>query len=153
MAAGAAKRDPARAVLCALAAAIALGGCVSVETSAEIAPDAATSSQFALRGDANLAQASFAVVSIEGAPPAIDADFVRRLDRAARTRNLAIVDAASARYLVRGYLTASPTADGAEFEYVWDVFTAAKQRVQRLNDAVSVKGAGDDPGRWPARRR
>ena len=46
---------------------------------------------------------------------------------------------------MRGYLSASPTADGAEIEYVWDVFTAGKQRVQRLNDAIAVKGAGEDP--------
>ena len=46
---------------------------------------------------------------------------------------------------MRGYLSASPTEDGAEIEYVWDVFTADKQRVQRLNDVIEVKGAGDDP--------
>ena len=28
---------------------------------------------------------------------------------------------------------------------MWDVFNAAKQRVQRLSDAVMVHGAGDDP--------
>ena len=129
----------------ALTAPLALGACVAVETTAELAPDAAASNQFALRAGANLAQASLAVVSVEGAPPAIAADFVRRLDGAARSREIAVVDAAKARYLVRGYLSASPTEDGAEIEYVWDVFAADKQRVQRLNDVVEVKGAGDDP--------
>ncbi len=46
---------------------------------------------------------------------------------------------------MRGYLSATPTEDGAEIEYVWDVFAADKQRAQRLNDVIEVKGAGDDP--------
>ena len=145
MAANAAKWKSTLALLVALTAPLALGACVAVETTAEIAPDAAASRQFARREGANLAQASVAIVSVEGAPPAIAADFSRRLESAARTRQLTVVDAAKARYLVRGYLSASPTEDGAEIEYVWDVFAADKQRVQRLNDVVEVQGAGGDP--------
>jgi len=145
MAASAAKWKSTLALLVALTAPLALGACVAVETTAELAPDAAASNQFALRAGANFAQASVAIVSVEGAPPAIAADFVRRLEGAARTRELAVVNAGKARYLVRGYLSASPTEDGAEIEYVWDVFAADKRRVQRLSDAVEVMGAGDDP--------
>ena len=145
MAANAAKWTSTLALLAALTAPLALGACVAVETTAEVAPDAAASRQFALRQGANFAQASLAIVSVEGAPPAIAADFVRRLDGAARARQLTVVAAGDARYLVRGYLSASPTENGAEIEYVWDVFTAQKQRVQRLNDAVEVEGAGGDP--------
>ena len=145
MAANAAKGKSTLALLLALTAPLALGACVAVETTAEIVPDAATSAQFALRQGANFAEASFAIVSVEGAPPAIAADFSKRLDGAARARELVVADASKARYLVRGYLSASPTEDGAEIEYVWDVFTAGKQRVQRLNDAVEVKGAAGDP--------
>ena len=145
MAALAAKRKPALALLAVAAASLALGACVSVETAAEVAPDAATSRQFALRADANLAEASLAIVSIDGAPPGIAADFQRRLDAAARARAIAIADPARARYLVRGYLSASPADDGVEVEYVWDVFTAAKQRAQRLSDAILVKGDGQNP--------
>jgi hypothetical protein len=144
----AAKWKSALALLIALTAPLALGACVAVETTADLAPDAAASRQFALREGANLAQASLAIVSVQGATAAIDADFARRLDGAARLRDIALVDAAKARYLVRGYLSASPTEDGTEIEYVWDVFTADKQRVQRLNDVVEVKGAGADP--WAA---
>ena len=145
MTAGAAKRESTLALLFGLAAALPLGGCVAVETTAEVVPDAATSRQYALRADADLAGASVAIVSVVGAPPAIAADFSRQLDGAAQSRDLALVDSAKARYLVRGYLSASPTEDGAEIEYVWDVFAADKQRVQRLNDVIAVKGAGDDP--------
>ena len=51
---------------------------------------------------------------------------------------------AKARYLVRGYLTASPIEGGAEIDVVWDVFTSNKQRAQRLSDAIAIKGSGDD---------
>ena len=145
MAAHAAKWKSTLALLVALTAPLTLGACVAVETAVEIAPDAETSHQFALRAGANLAQASVAIVSVEGAPAAIAAEFERRLDGAARSRDIAVVDAGKARYFVRGYLSASLTEDGAAIEYVWDVFTAQKQRVQRLNDVIEVKGAGGDP--------
>jgi hypothetical protein len=93
----------------------------------------------------SLAQASVAIVSIEGAPGEISASFSQALEREARARDIVVVDAASARYLVRGYLSASLTEDGASIEYVWDVFTSDKQRAQRLNDVIAVKGSGDDP--------
>ena len=78
-------------------------------------------------------------------PAAISASFSQTLEREARARDIVVVDPASARYLVRGYLSASLTADGASIEYVWDVFTSDKQRAQRLNDVIVVKGSGDDP--------
>ena len=145
MAAQATKWRSSCALACALTTPLLLAACVSVETTAEVAPDAAASRQFALRADADLANASVAIVSIDGAPPAFAADFRRRLNGAAISRNIALADPAKAHYLVRGYLSAAPTADGAEIEYVWDVFTAGKQRVQRLDDAIAVKGAGQDP--------
>ena len=146
MAANAAKGKSTLALLVALTAPLALGACVAVETTAEIAPDAAASRQIrAPRGreprpgqrrhrlGRRRAAGDRRAISPEGST------------RAARARDIAVVDAAKARYLVRGYLSASPTEDGAEIEYVWDVFTADKQRVQRLNDVIEVKGAGDDP--------
>ena len=46
---------------------------------------------------------------------------------------------------MRGYLSASPIEDGAEIDFVWDVFTPDKKRAQRLSDAIAVSGSGDDP--------
>ena len=73
------------------------------------------------------------------------ASFSQELARDARAREIVLVEPRKARYLVRGYLSATATADGATLEYVWDVFGPDKQRAQRLNDVISVKGAGDDP--------
>ena len=70
--------------------------------------------------------------------------FRQSLDEAAAARRIALAPPAKARYLARGYVTASLIDGGAEIDIVWDVFTPDKQRAQRLSDAIAVKGAGDD---------
>jgi hypothetical protein len=66
------------------------------------------------------------------------------IDEAAAARRIAVASPAKARYLVRGYVTASLIEGGAEVDIVWDVFTPDKKRTQRLSDAIAVKGSGDD---------
>ena len=107
-------------------------------------PSADAGAQFAVRDDANMAAATVAIVSLDGAPADLSARFHESLDQAAAARRIAVVEPAKARYLVRGYLSASPIEGGAEVDVVWDVFTPDKQRVQRLSDAIAVKGSGDD---------
>lgn len=133
----------ALALVCVLGAPLALCGCV--DTAADMAPSPEAHHQFARREGANLAQATVAIVSIDGAPSAVSASFRRILEGEAHSRDIVVVDAAKARYLVRGYLSADSTADGASIEYVWDVFTADKQRAQRLNDVIAVQGSAEDP--------
>jgi len=133
----------ALAALCVLGAPLALCGCL--EAAADLAPNVDAHRQFVRRDGVSLEQASVAIVSVDGAPAAVAASFSQMLARAARTRDIVVVDEAKARYLVRGYLSADLTEDGAAIEYVWDVFTPDKQRAQRLNDVIAVKGAGDDP--------
>ena len=119
----------------------ALGGCNDV---ASDPPSADGQAQFVRRDDANMAAATVAIVSVEGAPGDLSAHFTQSLDEAAAARRIAVASPAKARYLVRGYLTASPIEGGAEVDLVWDVFTPDKQRVQRLSDAIAVRGSGDD---------
>lgn len=126
-----------------LLAALTAGGCV--ETAGDVTAGVAGSQQFVRRADASMAGATMAIVSIEGAPSELTARFDRKLDEAAAQRQIALAPPTSARYLVRGYLTAAPAPDGAAVDFVWDVFTADKQRAQRLSDAIVVRGSGDDP--------
>ncbi|MGD0639827.1 MAG: hypothetical protein ABSC22_03680, partial [Roseiarcus sp.] len=128
------KERAALARLCILAAPLALCGCM--EGTADVAPSADAYHQFVRREGVSLAPASVAIVSVEGAPDGVSATFSQSLEREARARDIAVVDAAKAHYLVRGYLSAELTEDGASIEYVWDVFTADKQRAQRLTDAI-----------------
>lgn len=127
--------------LWALTAAVALGGCV--ENAAEIAPGV-EGQEFVRRDDASMAGATAAIVSIEGAPAELDDRLRQSLEQAATQRNIALAEPASARYLVRGYLTASPAQDGTRIDFVWDVFHHDKQRAQRLSDAIVVAGSGED---------
>ncbi len=122
---------------------LALGGCVDV---AGDPPNPDARPQFALRDDANMAGATVAIVSVEGAPADLSAHLSQSLADAAAARRIAAAPPAKARYLVRGYLTASLVEDGASVDFVWDVFTRDKKRVQRLSDTIVVKGgSGDDP--------
>ena len=125
----------------ALLAAISLAGCV--ESTSDIAPGV-DGAQFVRRQDASMTGATMAIVSIEGAPAELSDRFRQSLDQAAAQRQIAVAPLASARYLIRGYLNASSAENGARIDFVWDVFTPDKRRVQRLTDVMLVTGAGDD---------
>jgi hypothetical protein len=122
--------------------AIALSGCV--ETAADIAPGA-ESQQFVRRPDASMAGATMAIMSVEGAPAELATAFDQSLEQAAAARQIAVTPPTSARYLVRGYLSASLVPDGTSVDFVWDVFTRDKRRAQRLSDTLIIHGSGDDP--------
>jgi hypothetical protein len=122
---------------------LTLAGCV--DGTSDASPTALAHRQIELREGVSLAGATVAIVSIDGAPDSVAASFSQDLQRAAKSRDIVLVEPRKAKYLVRGYLSATPVVDGATLEYVWDVYGSDKQREQRLNDVVSVKGAGDDP--------
>jgi hypothetical protein len=137
-------RDPIRAFvsgLILLLACATLCGCNDVAANP---PSADASAQFVMRDDANMAGATVAIASVDGPPADLSTRFRQSFDEAAAARRIAVVELAKARYLVRGYLTASPIEGGAEVDVVWDVFTPDKQRAQRLSDAIAVKGSGGD---------
>jgi hypothetical protein len=128
-----------------LALASALSGCV--EMASDIAPKPEAHAQFIRRPDVSLAGASVAFVSVDGPPAAISANFSQVLMQQAAAHDIVLADGKKARYLVRGYLSAYATTDGAAVEYVWDIFNKDKQRTQRVNDVLEVKGEGADPWR------
>jgi hypothetical protein len=137
-------KDPVRAFaagLLLLSACATLSGCNDVAANP---PNADARAQFVMRDDANMAAATVAIVSVEGPPTDLSTRFRQSLDEAAAARRIAVAAPAKARYLVRGYLTASLIEGGTEVDIVWDVFTPDKQRAQRLSDVIAVKGSGDD---------
>lgn len=138
-----------------LGARLAIGGalalisplCGCVDTVTQLAPSAEAHVQFVRRPDVSLAAASVAFVSVEGPPAAISASFSQIMAREAAAHDIVVADPKKARYLVRGYLSAYQTEDGAAVDYVWDVFNKDKQRIQRVDDTLDVKGEGADPWR------
>ncbi len=136
---------PRRAFASVLFGLLAAMLCGCVETAGDVAAGVEGSQQFVRRADASMAGATMAIMSVEGAPSDLTARFDHSLDGAAAERQIAIAPPTSARYLVRGYLSAALARDGATIDFVWDVFTRDKRRAQRLSDSITVPGSGDDP--------
>lgn len=137
-------RDAVKAFATGLLLLLACAGLSACNDVAASPPDPDTRPQFVLRDDANMAGPTVAIVSVDGAPANVAGRFRQSLDEAAAARRIASAPPTKARYLVRGYLTASPVEGGAEVDVVWDVFTPDKERAQRLSDSIAVKGSGDD---------
>jgi hypothetical protein len=138
-------KDPVKAFATGIALMLACAGLSACNDVAATPPSADAQAQFAMRDDANMAGATVAIASVDGAPADVSGRFRQSLDEATAARRIAVAAPAKARYLARGYVTASLIEGGAEVDIVWDVFTPNKQRAQRLSDAIAVKGSGDDP--------
>ena len=88
------------------------------------------------------------VQSISGAPDTITTSFASLLGEAAADRQMEIVPGDKpARFRVRGYLTAQPTADGqTALAFVWDVYDAKRQLAQRVQgESVGRRSGSSDP--------
>ncbi len=93
--------------------------------------------------------ATVALVSLEGGPDDLQARFRQALASEAANREITVSDRASARYLVRGYLSAYAGEAGTDLSYVYDVFDAAlRRRIRRVNDTITMPASGGDP--WGA---
>ena len=135
-------KDPVGAIAAGLSLLLGcatLSGCNDVSTNP---PGVDAQAQFVMRDDANMAGATVAIASVDGAPADLSGRFRQSLDEAAAARRIAVAAPAKARYLARGYVTASLIEGGAEVDIVWDVFTPDKQRAQRLSDAIAIRGSG-----------
>ena len=88
-----------------------------------------------------------ALVGVEGAPAALQAEVDNQVVTQASARRIELVSGAEQpRYRLRGYLTAYPTENGeTALAFVWDVFDSAKQRAQRVSTTTLAKGSGADP--------
>ena len=122
---------------------LGLGGCV--ENAAELSASTVARTHMAARPGVSPRGAPVAIASIEGAPSPIVQKFIERTQSEAAGLDVVVTDARTAKYLVRGYLSADPAAQGAVISYVWDVFDSRRSRVQRVEDAVVVKASGADP--------
>ena len=89
--------------------------------------------------------ATVAVVALDGAPTEAARRFADAFGEAAEAREVVTAPSGSAKYFLRGYLTATPGADGVRLTYVSDLFDRRKQRAQRLTDEVLVPPRGAEP--------
>jgi ABC-type glycerol-3-phosphate transport system substrate-binding protein len=124
---------------------IGLGLAACQETASAPASDATAlaPTPFVKREGVSIADATVAVVSLDGAPDAAAQDFRDALGRAFTARGIVVGPGNKARYRLRVYLAARPDDGGASLDYVVDVYDAARIRRARLSDAFAVKGSGD----------
>lgn len=142
------RSGPAARILAAslaLSLAIPLAGCV--EQAGELDASAGAPATATAQARAPVAQraTTAAFTRLEGAPQPVIDRFIRSLATEAKGHDITPVQPEAAKYIVHGYLSASKTANGATFGYVWDVFDSRKARVQRIEDRISVQGTGADP--------
>lgn len=120
-----------------------LGGCV--ETTALSGAD---SPEARAKVAANVLDAGgvrVALASLTGVPQPFENRLKDAFAAQATERNITLADPAKATFLVRGYVTAYPAAEGTTIAAVYDVFDAKKNRARRLEDDVVVKTDGADP--------
>jgi hypothetical protein len=124
-------------------AALALSGCQQSGVAPEATATALAPAPLVAREGVSLADATVALVTLEGAPQVASEDFRHALTQRLAAREIATAPPGKARYLLRVYLAASPAEDGATLDYVADVFDADRVRVGRLDDGLALKGKGD----------
>jgi hypothetical protein len=122
-----------------------LSGCVDSNVAQGPDPSAPPSANIARRDGVSPAGATVALASFSGAPEEVTDRFTPIFADAAKRSEINFTDPDKANYLVRGYLTAHPDGDATAVAFVLDVFDSKKQRTQRVEDEILVKGQAADP--------
>jgi hypothetical protein len=128
-----------------MAVAISLAGCVDTLGDVDASAPAQGQARLSIPAGATPRAATVALASVEGAPQPILDNFSRLTLAEAGSHDIAFTPPAKAHYQVRGYLSAYPVAEGTALSYVWDVFDAGKHRIQRVEDAITLRGSAADP--------
>lgn len=126
-------------------ASLVCAGCVEQAATAKIDAAAVSNTNMTRRPGVSPGGATVALASLNGAPQDVADRFTQAFAREAQGREIAMAPATSAHYIVRGYLDAAASANGAEITYVWDVFDAGKNRAQRVSDSIRLPGRAADP--------
>jgi hypothetical protein len=125
-----------------LALAGLLAGCVEPTASA---PPPVAEHVVARREGVSPRGASLALASVGGVPDPVADRFKEAFTKEAGDREIKLADAKKAAYFMRGYLNASSSETGTTLSVVFDVFDGTKNRAQRIEDKVTVKGGAEDP--------
>ncbi len=122
-----------------------LAGCMDNNLAQAPDPSSPPATNMARRPGVSPAGATVALASFSGAPQEITDRFTPIFADAARSGDVNFTDPDQANYFVRGYLNAHPEGDATAVSFVLDVFDSKKERTQRVEDEVLVKGQAADP--------
>jgi hypothetical protein len=135
-------RLPATALI--LACLGLLSGCVDNVAQAPD-PSVPASTNLARRAGVSPSGATVAMASFAGAPQEVADRFDPMFSEAAKRGEINMTDPDTANYLVRGYLSARPEGDATAVAFVLDIFDSKKERTQRVEDEILIKGQAADP--------
>ena len=120
----------ARRLAAVLALGLALAGCIEGPPSTRVA---------SLGGVGGTGPATLAFESVDGPPPQVFQRLVESLAEEAVARKVAVISREAApQYRVRGYLAAHVDRRTTHIGWVWDVYTADKQRILRISGEEPV---------------
>jgi hypothetical protein len=122
-----------------------LSGCMDANVAQAPDPSAPPSTNMARREGVSPAGATVALASFSGAPQDITDRFTPMFADAAKSGEVNFTDPDKANYLIRGYLNARPEGDATALTFVLDVFDSKKERTQRIEDEILIKGQAADP--------
>ena len=125
--------------------ALALAGCSETVGQGSLASSAQAVANVMQPSGFSPRPATLAVTQTEGAPNALQSQYMALFNADVAARDVALTDQAGARYLARGYISAFPVDGGARLTYVWDIYDRTNHRAQRLNDEIALKGTAPDP--------
>lgn len=120
----------------AIAAALALAGCVTNQQTPSLA---------------EAEGATIAFESIDGPPRPVSTRLARSLDQEAAARRLVVVTrGGQALYHVRGYIAANSEAGTTTLAWAFDIYDAERRRAFRLSGEERAPGSGTGPNSWSA---
>jgi hypothetical protein len=122
-----------------------LSGCVDNNVAQKPDPSLPPQANMARRPGVSPAGASVALASFSGAPREVTDRFTPIFADAARRSEIDFTDPDKANYFVRGYLSAHPEGDATAVAFVLDVFNSKKERTQRVEDEILIRGQATDP--------
>lgn len=140
---------PAKAVVLAIAAAVALAGC---ESSSNIlgagqtpGPEASLTAPTATGATSQTAKLEIAPVI--GAPENISRDLQTQLTSSMERNRISVARAPGGKgeYTLRGYIVAAREKTGSKISYIWDVTDQGGKRANRITGEVFAPGTGADP--------
>jgi hypothetical protein len=138
-----ASRLPATGLL--LACLGILSGCMDSNVAQAPDPSVPPSANMARRQGVSPSGATVALASFSGAPQDVTDRFTPIFTDVAERGEISFTDPDKANYLVRGYLNAQPEGHATEVAFVLDIFDSKKERTQRVEDEILVKGQAADP--------
>jgi len=121
-----------------------LSGCVDSNVAEAPDPFAPQATNLPRREGVSPSGATVAVASFSGAPEEVADRFTPIFADAAKGGEISFADPDTANYLVRGYLNAYPVGDATAVAFVLDIFDSKKQRTQRVEDEILLKGQAAD---------